>query len=122
MGLMFLGISNINRFTDEPKMTYGKAEENYYSFIKSIKNIERLSSNENMLTNIDDMRKKFNRLIENGSLSEDDGYYSQMKSCIKQAEKYHLIPQKSNDNTIDFYFTYNNFNDMYKKISGDENV
>jgi len=117
MGLRFLAISNISKVRLE-----GQAEQNYNKFVNLFNQMGNLSSSSVMLTNIEVMRLKLNGLLESGSVEKNTLEHLQLENICKDAMKIQAKFSKSLNDTAEFFSNYNNFNDIFQRISGDKNV
>lgn len=121
MGLIFLEISNRSKFSNNPKIIENKANRNHSDVMKSYNDIINKGNNEYMLTNIEDMKNKVQKLVNNGSINVDDISYTQLNGQLIQAINIQSKPNKGMNDILDFYVTWDNFNDIYSVV-GEKNV
>ncbi len=115
MGSMLLGINNHGNIQRTIQ-----ANVNYQNYTRHIDSFMELGSNDNLITNLHDMRDKMTRLLEEGQLKDGEFNHIHLQSIIDGAMNIHVKPKKSLADISEFYTSYNNFNDVYNKISGDD--
>lgn len=97
-----------------------EAERNYYKYTRSFSTLMELGENKSMLSNIEQMKNKLNKLLEEGKYSTEDSEFSHLNSIIDSAIQIQIKSNKSLNDISEFYTAYNNFNDVYNFYSGDK--
>lgn len=119
---MFLGINNMSKIKSNPKIIERAAKLNSDKVYKAMEIISEMSSNKEMISNINDMQIKIDQLIEEGRIAKDNHQHQHLSGILEQAIKIQIEPQKSHEKTIDFYLSYGNFIDVYNVMRGEGNV
>jgi|SRR5690625_224082 len=109
---------SINNYEDISQSI--QADSNLKDYHKQSGILMELGSNENMVTNLHDMRDKLNKLVEEGRVKDGEFNYKHLESIMDGAMKIQINPNKSLQDISMFYTSYNNFADVYKKHKGDE--
>lgn len=118
MELKLLGINNFDKYKN-PLILQREATKNYNDFNQSIDILKNLGSNENMITNIQHMKNKINDMVSSGRVTNDGFEHKMLETTLNQAVEIQLKTKKSMDDIADFYHTYNNFQDISKRLGGD---
>lgn len=121
MGLIYLSLNNHYRVDNIINNKEG-AEQYYNKFLHIMEEFKNLAGNECMLTIIDTMSNQLDELLINGQLEKGTFKYTQLYSLLEQVNVIQQKPIKSNDDTVGFYNTYNNFKDIKKRICGDQSA
>ena len=111
-----MALSNVDGFKNNAKIVNRKAEANYTKIINSMNTISELGNNENILTNINDMSNKREKLLASGSISEGLISYTLLSKSIEEASNIYSKSQKSIEDIIGFYNTYKNFTDICVRL------
>jgi hypothetical protein len=119
-----LALSNIDKYKNNPKIIDKNADQNYNDFKRIETDFKSFGENDKIYTNLESMKNKLSRLIENGYIKEDsnDVVYKFLSSQIEQIISIQTKPSKKEQDIFDIYHTYNNFNDMFKRVGGDHCV
>ncbi|WP_176345170.1 hypothetical protein [Priestia aryabhattai] len=111
-----MSISNIDQYRKQPQ---SEAEKNYLEYSAWYSDFGRINSNRTIYTNIKEMKDKLDKLIEEGQLQEEEFDHTYLKGFIDTAVKLHQKTSRSLDDLTTLYSTYNDFNEVYNCISGD---
>lgn len=97
-----------------------EAKKNYTNYTKSFSSLMELGENTTMLSNIEQMKNKLNKMLEEGKYSNEDAEFSHLNSIFDSAVQIQIKSDKSLNDISAFYTAYNNFNDVHKFYSGDK--
>lgn len=111
MGMKFLAINNFENIERT-------ASRNYTQFDKQLSTFMDFGSNEKMLTNLNDMKNKLNKLIEDGQIRDGEFDHQNLSGIMDGAMRVSQKPKKSLDDINDFYISYNNFSDVFNYLRG----
>ena len=119
-----MALSNVESYKSNPKYIDISADQNYNEFKRYETGLKSLGENTKIYTNLDSMKNKLNKLIENGHVKEDnnDTMYKVLVGQIDQIISIQMKPSKSEQDIFDIFHTYNNFNDMFVRMGGNNCV
>lgn len=117
MGLNRLGINNADKYKNPITLKVG-AQQNYREFTRINDLFIKNSSNDKMLTNIQYMRVKLDDMIASGRIINDEFEHNLLESALQQAVNLQLKSKRSMDDIVNFYYAYNNFEDISNKLGG----
>lgn len=123
--LIYLGLSNIENYKNNPKIVDMNADQNYNEFKRYETTFRNYEDNKKILTNLHSMQNKLNKLLENGDVDENDANdfnYKMLAGYLEQIIIIQLKPNKSVQDIFDVFHTYNNFNDTFIQLGGDNYV
>ncbi|WP_039653728.1 hypothetical protein [Clostridium tyrobutyricum] len=113
-------LSNLDQYRNSTKIDID-ADLNYSEFKELEKKFYKLIDNKKIISNITSMENKLNKLLEYGSLNKEDIMYKSLSKNLNDIVSIQAKPKKSIEDIYNAFYTYNNFNDIYKTINGGDN-